>query len=151
MSNLNADCTDSYVISECAALEYILLGDLRDLLNDEPAEGDTCKWVLAVLDALLDTLPKKFQLQSAGGYLEEVLEQYPNWYHQVEQLRDEQRQLFLKLRQLREQVAAQAEINQLKAEISNDLRNWMNRLLAHHRHQRRLVQTAFNLDVGAGD
>ena len=69
----------------CCEFEYILIGDLRDLLDDAPSE-ETRRWTLAVLDALLDTLPKEFALKSQDGYLSDVLDEYPSWDNAVERL-----------------------------------------------------------------
>lgn len=138
------------LLGEYAALEYILLGDLRDLL-EEPADKETCRWLLAVLDALLDTLPREMELQEQGGYMEEVLEQYPNWSDQVDQLQHEKRALYVKLRQLRDGISREHRYSKIAEEVRTGLRDWMSSLAAHHRHERRILQTAFNLDVGTGD
>lgn len=139
------------LLEEYASLEYILLGDLRDLL-EEPSDELTSKWMRAVLDALLDTLPRKFKLQEhGGGYLAEVLEQYPNWYAQVDELQRQQRALYAKLSRLRGRVAEAVPYTEIAESTSNDLRAWMQSLLAYHRHERRMLQTAFNLEVGGGD
>src|SRR3990172_6700611 len=91
-------------IEDCTALEYILLGDLRDLLEDD-VDQFTRPWLLAVLDALLDTLPREFRLKSRDGYLQEVLEEYPSWYRHVEGLRQEHEALYHNLRELRDGIA----------------------------------------------
>lgn len=138
------------LLEEYAALEFILLGDLRDLL-EEAADHLTRKWLRAVLDALLDTLPRRFDLQEQGGYLAEVLEHYPSWHAQVEALRHEQRSLYCKLGDLRGRIVDEVPFAELSDELSTDLRDWMQSLTAYRRHERRMVQTAFNLEVGCGD
>lgn len=144
--------SDDYPLNECATLEYILLGDLRDLL-EEKADRDASNrhWLMAVLDALVDTLPREFALRQEGGYLSEVLERFPSWYQQVDELHQEQRRLYRKLRQLRAQLGQEVPYEAMAHELRDDLRQWMNNFIAHHRHERRLVQTAFNLEVGVGD
>lgn len=138
------------LLQEYASLEYILLGDLRDLL-EEPTDELTCKWMRAVLDALIDTLPRKFELQDEGGYLSEVLEQYPNWSTQVNELRQKQIAIYAKLSRLRASVAEAIPYEEVVGSLSGDLRQWMQSLQAYHRHERRMLQTAFNLEVGGGD
>ena len=138
---------DDYLLEDCAALEYILLGDLRDLL-EEPADEENCRWLIVILDALLDTKQREFELQEDGGYLEEVLEQFPNWEPQVEQLHRDHRELFTNLRQLRQGIGMQRPFATVASAVRRDLRNWMTLLQAHHRHTRRIVQSAFNLDIG---
>lgn len=139
-----------HVLEEYATLEYILLGDLRDLL-EEPPDEVTCRWMREVTGALLETLPRESELKREGGYLSEVLEQYPNWSGQVDDLRSEKQAIYEKLRQLRNQLLQEVPFDVIAEEIRRDLRDWMNRLQAHHRHERRIVQTAFNLEVGVGD
>lgn len=139
------------VLEEYATLEYILLGDLRDLLEEKPDEV-TCRWLRAVIDALLETLPREMELQEQnGGYMAEVLAEYPNWYEQVDQLQREKQRIFVKLRHLRARIAEQISFDAIAGEIRSDLREWMAALVAHQRHERRIVQSAFNLDVGTGD
>ena len=87
-------------------LEYILIGDLRDLL-EEPLEDENIGWLLTVLDALLDTLPVEFELKEEGGYLEEVLEEFPNWPVHVSNLRNNHEHLCGSLQELRDRIATQ--------------------------------------------
>lgn len=140
----------SPLLEDYAALEYILLGDLRDLL-EEPADAVTRRWLLAVIDMLLNTLPRKAALQAEDGYMFEVLEQYPNWSDQVDELRREKQAVFAKLRHLRDRLNEKVPFEAVASEVRTSLRDWMARLTAHYRHERRIVQTAFNLEVGTGD
>ena len=143
--NLRSDLLEEY-----STLEYILLGDLRDLLY-EPPDEETCRWLLAVLDALLETLPREFDLKQQDGYLMEVLENYPNWSSAVDRLQSEHNELFLKLKELRGQISRQFAFAEIADEVCRGLKDWMLTLIAYHRHENRLVQTALNLEVGVGD
>jgi hypothetical protein len=138
------------LLKRYSSLEYILLGDLRDLL-EEPADAENRKWLLAVLDALLDTLPREFDLEDEDGYMSEVLERYPNWSFQVDRLHREHEQVFAKIKELRERIAHGHWIAPIANEVRRDLRDWILTLVAHHRNETRLVQTAMNLEVGVGD
>jgi hypothetical protein len=137
-------------LEQYRTLEYILLGDLRDLL-EEPANRYTRRWLAAVLDALLDTLPREMAIKEADGYLDVVLEEYPSWYRQVEELQNEQQLLFLALQSLRDRLESRQPYDRHASEARSQLREWMKRLTAHHRHENRIVQTAMNLEVGCGD
>ena len=137
-------------LEQYSTLEYILLGDLRDLLEDSDDEV-TCKWLLAVLEALLDTLPREFDLEEQDGYLLEVLENYPNWVEEVNRLRSQHGSLFNRLTELREQILRRTSYAAIADQLRRDLRDWMMTLIAHHRHENRLLQTALNLEVGVGD
>jgi hypothetical protein len=144
------DPRDARLLEHYTSLEYILLGDLRDLL-EEPAEEESRKWLLAVLDTLLDTLPRAFDLEDADGYMAEVLERYPSWSPQVERLHRDHDQLFMKLKELRGRIERNIWIAPIANEVRRDLRDWILKLIAHHRGETRLMQTAMNLEVGAGD
>jgi len=141
---------DGFVLEDCATLEYILLGDLRDLLEESPDEENR-RWLVVILDALLEAKQREYELQRDGGYLEEVLEQVPNWEPQVTQLQTEHRELFCNLWQLRERVNSFQPFDSMASTVRNELRAWMTSLQAHHRHTRRIMQSAFNMDIGVGD
>jgi len=143
--------TDSYErLRQYTELEYILLGDLRELLQ-APDKTDTSLWMLSTLDALLETMPIEFELKQSGGYLQEVVDEHPNWQPLVSRLEREHYDLCIRLSELRETVARAAPFISLAEQIDADLRDWMNQLAAHNRHEIRLIQTAVNLEVGVGD
>lgn len=131
------------------ALEYILLGDLRDLL-EEPFNNETRRWLLAVLGSLLDTMPNDGDGDSSE-YLGEVLEEYPNWSRQVDNLHRERELLYAELDQYREQIQQRDNIEEVAQRLQNELRRWMATLEAHKRHETRLLQMAYTLEIGAGD
>jgi hypothetical protein len=135
-------------LARYSTLEYILLGDLRDLL-DQPVPDQA--WLVAILDALLDTLPREFDLEEEDGYLTEVLENYPAWSPEVDELQSEHAMLFAMLKQLRAKIAAQSSFAALAQDVRDGLREWILTLVAHNRNENRLLQTAMNLDVGCGD
>ena len=131
-------------------LEYILIGDLRELLEfaDDP---ENKPWIESIIDALLDTLPEEFALKEQDGYLNEVLEAKPNWSDQVVRLQSEHQTLIDRLMALRTQLGKSRPAQALADQLAADLREWMRELVAHNRHETRLVQTAINLEVGVGD
>lgn len=137
-------------LADYAALEYILLGDLRDLLDDVHDEQNRY-WLIAVLDALLDTLPREFGLKEEDGYLSDVVESCPNWSGEVDRLKAEHDILFRKLRQLRNRVDTRLPLDSIAGEVRNDLRDWIERLVAHNRQENQLQQMAVNLEMGCGD
>jgi hypothetical protein len=149
MATSDFDVVDQ-VLEECTTLEYILLGDLRDLLEEAP-DDTTSHWLRAVTDALLETLPRELELKKQGGYLAGVLEQYPSWSAQVDELRREKYSIYRKLETLRDQLEMEVPFAEIAEAIRRDLKDWMTRFQAHQRHERRIVQTAFNLEVGTGD
>ena len=139
------------VLENISALEYILLGDLRDLLEEATHDAVAWKWIAAIIDTLLEKMPVEFEMRDCGGYLEEVLEQYPNWQVKVQELYSERCELFKKLSELREQMQQSRSVKKIANELQHDLRDWMHLYTAHQRHERRIVQNAFNYDIGAAD
>lgn len=147
MPSLTTTCE---TLSACTEFEYILLGDLRDLL-EEPATPMNKNWIGAVLDALLEALPREFAFKDEDGYLSEVLEEFPSWDSQVEMLVNERDVLFEKLQSVRTQLNARVRFQAIADELKQNLRDWMRRFTAFHRHERRLLHSAYTMDVGIGD
>jgi len=131
-------------------LEYILIGDLRDLL-ESPIDEQNLRWISAVLDALLETLPKQFELKQQGGYLQEVLEVQPNWECHVLTLEVEHEQMCDRLQQLRQKLPDASKAESLAGTLRIELKGWMQAFVAYNRRESRLLQTAMNLEVGCGD
>ncbi len=133
-----------------AALEYLFLGDLMDLLDD-PSGPETCRWVLMLLDGLLRLLPREFHREEDGGYLQEVLDEYPSWERQVRDLHSQHFQLHSRLAELRSQVAALPTQDEMSSQIRLELYEWIEQVQDHNRQETELLQTAINLEVGVGD
>lgn len=141
-------------LEEISALEYILLGDLLDLLDEADSDAAAWKWISKVLDTLLTAMPREFELQDQGGYLEEVLEEQPNWQGQVRNLYQERCDLLIKLNDLRTRMRDSQPLQKMQkiaSELRDELRDWITSYIAHQRHERRIIQDAFNSDFGAGD
>lgn len=139
--------TQVRVLQEYSALEYILLGDLCDLL-EEPSDKTNSKWLIAILDALLETLPREFDLEEQDGYLAEVRDEHPNWSDKVERLRCEHENLFSKLQTLRDKLVRQASVARMAREVRRELREWIDRLINHEQQETDLMQDAVNLEIG---
>lgn len=131
-------------------LEYLLVGDLRDVLDD-PLDETSRRWTLAIIDVLLDTLPAAFVLKDDGGYMQDVLDEFPFWDSHVAELRQENIGLCDELRELRARLSRRLPVESVANRLRTELRIWMTALMAHHRHEARLIQTACNLEVGVGD
>ncbi|HEY3968675.1 MAG TPA: hypothetical protein VGM05_29270 [Planctomycetaceae bacterium] len=144
------DARDAQLLDHYSSLEYILLGDLRDVLEERP-DAESRRWLVAVLDALLETLPREFDLEDADGYMIDVLERHPSWSGQVDRLHRDHDLLFTKLKELRGRVECDTWIAPIANEVRRDIRDWTFKLIAHRRSETRLVQTAMNLEVGVGD
>ena len=144
---LNAECRARLV--HCRELEYILLGDLRDLLEEEP-NSETVRWLAAVLDTLLETLPEDFELRSAEGYLQPVLDAYPHWEPLVERLENQHFELFRRLNTLRSKLTLGQDFSPVAEILRGDLAGWIVAFRVHREHEQRLVLLSTHLDEGWG-
>lgn len=135
---------------ECRELEYILFGDLRDLL-EEPPNQETLRWLSAVLDSLLETIPEEFALKCGEGYLSGVLEDFPNWEGEVSRLEEEYFSLYRRLLDLRRRLQRNHDYREIAGKVSAELRDWMSSFRNHIQSEQRIVMLAANLEVGGGD
>lgn len=140
----------AFDLSECTEFEYILLGDLRDLLEDPPSDENRV-WLMAVLEALLDTLPKEFALKSRDGYLSVVLDEYPSWDHKVARLETQYVLLYRQLRVLRDRLVTRHRLRDVAERLRVELERWMDAFVGLHRDERDLVLEAVTLECGTGD
>ncbi|REJ74355.1 MAG: hypothetical protein DWQ34_23550 [Planctomycetota bacterium] len=141
---------DGFDLRQCYEFEYILIGDLRDLLED-PFDDENRRWLVAVVDALLETLPREFELKSQEGYLADVLEEFPNWDSEVARLEQQYAVLCSRLAQLRERIMSRNPLQEISERLKIELEAWMDAFARLHRDEQQLVLSAANLEVGAGD
>lgn len=137
-------------IQRDSALEQLLIGDLLDLLDD-PYGPEISTWLLTIVNALLRILPREFCSEEAGGYLAEVLEEYPSWDRQVRALHEEHSRLYARLRELRQDIAREQAGPELSPRIRLGLDEWIHQLNDHNGRETALLHTALNLEVGVGD
>jgi len=130
-------------------LEYILLGDLRDQLEDQ-LDPQATHWVVAVIDALLKAIPERHQIVSQDGYLGEVVTEFPNWAAKVENLELQHFALYDRLSDLRDQLKGSKADDHTLNLLRFELQMWMESYTKHKRHESQLLQTAINLEVGGG-
>ncbi len=137
-------------LERCSELEYILIGDLRDLLQ-EPQNEETDRWMLAVIEVLLQTLPEAMQLKSVGGYMADILEECPRCAEQVARLQREHEHLVAALRSYRDGLLRRHRDPVTELRLRAGLREWVDAIVAFHHAENELTQSALNEDLGAGD
>ncbi|MFM9966221.1 MAG: hypothetical protein ACKV2Q_34015 [Planctomycetaceae bacterium] len=128
-------------------LEYLLIGDLRDLLEESP-DNETRRWLLAVLEELLNLLPNEFEYEDQGGYLADVCEQDPNWSFAVERLHREHEGLYFSLLELRNRIADEQSFEFIADEVKPKLRRWIAAAERHHAREQQLVVAAYDTAFG---
>ena len=138
-------------MAECNEFQYLLLGDVRDILDETPDESNK-RWLLEVLNVLVELMPRERYLHDqSGGYMSEVLEEFPGWSRQVMQLHLKKLQLDYILRECRDHVRREASWVAVADQLSAELRDWMQMFRELHQAEASLVMDAMLLDVGSGD
>ena len=136
---------DAYARS--SVLEYLLIGDLRDLLEETP-DNETRRWLLAVLEELLNLLPNEFEYEDQGGYLAEVCEQNPNWSNTVERLHREHEGLYFSLLELRNRIADEQSFEFIADEVKPKLSRWIEAAKRHRDSEQQLVVASYDTTFG---
>lgn len=137
-------------LNDLTMLEYLLLGDLSDVL-EEPASDENKKWILALVDTLLDTLPAEYRLRDVQGFYEDVLHEHPSWDSAVLRIRQEQRTLVSELKSLKASLDCCKNFKASADSLKQELMLWMNHLIQFNQREKRLLQDAYNIEVGVGD
>ena len=130
-----------------SVLEYLLIGDLRDLLEESP-DDETRRWLLAVLEELLDLLPNEFEYEDQGGYLADVCEQNPNWSNAVDRLHREHEELYFNLLDLRNRIANEESFDFIADEVKPKLGRWIEAAQRHRDREQQLVVSSFDTTFG---
>ena len=136
---------DAYARS--SVLEYLLIGDLRDLLEESP-DNETRRWLLAVLEELLNLLPNEFEYEDQGGYLAEVCDQHPNLSNTVDRLHREHEGLYFSLLELRNRIADEQSFEFIADEMKPKLRRWIEAAQRHRESEQQLVVAAYDTSFG---
>lgn len=134
-------------LTHCRELEYILLGDLRDLL-EEDTSAETVRWLTAVLDALLTTLPQDFELHSQQGYMQCILDEFPDWEPIVDRLESQYFELYHRLKMFRGQLHLGCDFTAIADVLRSDLTSWIGAFTVHQRHAQRLLLIAAHAETG---
>ncbi len=130
-----------------SVLEYLLIGDLRDLL-EEPADNESRRWLLAVLEELLDLLPNEFEFEDQGGYLADVCERNPNWASQVDRLHHEHERLYFSLLELRNRIASEQSFDFIADEVKPMLSRWVDAAQRHRDREQQLLVQSYDVTFG---
>lgn len=141
---------DRMNLRQLTELEYILLGDLRDVLEEE-ATQENRRWTLALVDALLKTLPREFALREQGGYMRDILLENPELDPEVQCLFDQHASLCAQLQKLADQLQAVAAYEKHANQLKQQLADWIQELKSHNRNEEMLFQQAYQQDTGCGD
>lgn len=147
MDDLDSSPSANSALDACHELEYLLLGDLRELLDD-PETPDTRRSLLIILDHLLVNLPRQLELKREGGFMAEILARFPLWQVEIDALQGEDAACNSALVRLHDCVSRELPLTLIAGEVRGSLDRWMEFLDAIRVHETQLLQTAFTLDLG---
>ena len=105
-------------------LEYLLLGDLTDLLS-ESYDEENRRWILVVLDGLLNAIPAE-KRRERFSKLRAAYPDCPGMLHSLTQLESEHDAMIYQLQRLRNRVAWRLSLlDVVAAEVVRDLKRWL--------------------------
>jgi FMN phosphatase YigB (HAD superfamily) len=105
-------------------LEYLLLGDLTDLLSEKYDEENR-RWILVVLEGLLDAIPAE-KRRERFSKLRAAYPDSPGMLQSLEQLEYEHDAMIYQLQRLRNRVAWRLSLlDVVAAEVVRDLKRWL--------------------------
>jgi glutamine synthetase adenylyltransferase len=131
-------------------LLQLLLDDATELLA-EPTDEENHRWLVVIVDKMLANLLEQFRIEEHGGYMSNVLEQYPAWHPQILHLQQEHRLLEQQLQEIANRIQSERRDWSLSQECRRQLADWINWYRQHRRREIALVQEAFVLEVGQGE
>jgi hypothetical protein len=138
-------------------LAWLLVGDVADILDDG-IDAENLRWLLPVLESLLNLMNTEEQQDGAAGYLDDVLELSPNSFEEVEglhavrnELRADLHRIIGGIRQTIRPESSQPLQSFVARSLSAQLMSWVDRMTTHHRAERELSQSVWYLDLGVGD
>ena len=122
-------------------LEYLLLGDLVELL-EEGYDEENRRWLLVVLDGLLDAIPTEGRKGRIAG-VRGILPRSQHLQNRLTRLELEHDELMSQLRRLRNRVAWRLSLlDEVAAEVCRDLQTWLDSFMAFCNREARLERQA---------
>ena len=104
--------------------------------------------VRARLDAVSRQLAEHFRLEEAGGYMAAVRQRHPRLEQAVQRLAAEHAELLRSLDELKRAAAGPGRSN---GHLGGAIAVWIDSVRWHEDRENRLIEDAFDLDLGPGD
>lgn len=125
MDSVGDQVPTSYVRDDAEwTLEYLLLGDLTDLLS-ESYDEENRRWNLVVLDGLLNAIPAE-KRRERFSRLRGAYPDCPGMLQSLTQLESEHDAMIYQLQRLRNRVAWRLSLlDVVAAEVVRDLKRWL--------------------------
>ena len=145
-----AVCYESRRASECATLTWLLVGDVREMLQDR-LDAEAIRWIKPLLDALIQTMCEQCQIEKSPGYFEDVLESFPNWSNEIDAVLGEHAELCHALENLRYslvELQPQHSVHMYAKLLEVELQQWVEAMMEHARRDRELLQNVWYTEIG---
>ena len=104
--------------------------------------------VRARLGAVEELLSRHFLLEEQGGYMDVVRQRHPRLEHSVQRLAAEHAELLRSLAELKQATAGETRFN---TRLGAAIAVWVDSVRWHEDRENRLIEDAFDLDLGPGD
>jgi hypothetical protein len=127
---------------------YLLLGDLRELLQERPRTEIHRAALLATLDRLIDVLSDVPIAESLDDEFGDLLSDCPHLSKNVESLSLARRRDSLRLATVRNSMTSARYTVRTAERIVEELTEWMGSYCKHRAQERRLIQMAANREIG---
>ncbi len=134
-------------LQSCWDLEYILIGDLRQLLN-QGCLTEIRQPLLVIIDRLLQNLPDLLRLSSENGYMAAVPQAYPRLLRQFQALQTVNRECIISLQALQARIKSKSNLTTLSQETDSKLRDWITAFENMRSQEGELLQEAYTVDIG---
>lgn len=133
-------CDPERRLTQCSELAWLLVGDVREILQDRLDAG-----ALARLRPLLDGLILSLQ---GIRWAEDSRDPFLESSGQVEELKDHNGQLVEQLESLRDDIEWDFPIDTFAVEVEMDLAEWAELMRDHSRTEHEFMQDAMPLELG---
>ncbi len=137
----------SSLLKTSCDLEYLLVGDLRFLLNAKVG-SHTRPSLLVLLNRLILNLPDVLKLSSIDGYMETVLARRPNWSRQVDKLHQANLNCVATLILIRDCLESDQGFNAISKKLKVRLQKWIEAYSAIRCLESTMLQEAFTVEIG---
>jgi iron-sulfur cluster repair protein YtfE (RIC family) len=144
MSELTNDFSNALIHAHRDLLQHIK--KLNDLVNAK-------QWLSALalrreLELIRDELTEHFRFEEEGGYMSAVVQRQPQMANAIGELRNDHDSLAITLNGFIERIGPSFLPHD---EFLSEIHDWMNSLREHETRENRIVQEAFNMEIGGGD
>jgi hypothetical protein len=134
-------------LKSCCDLEYLLIGDLRQLLRERIPPKNQIELQL-VLRRLLQNLPEVTRRSSTNGYMASVLEKCPRLHRQIKTLQTANLDCLDALKVLSDSVECESIFKDDTAETDRRLGAWIDSFGRMRSRESQLLLDAFTVDIG---